>query len=103
MIPLPRYGEQKAPMKPRFGETCNGCGYCCAAEVCEVGHVLFGKDCPAPCPGMQFRDGRFLCHAVELADGIGAEYGAYLRLRMGVGRGCDSDDTEGIEKLRRAS
>lgn len=88
MVALP----MQASEKPRRGEPCNGCGVCCAAEVCSVGQVLFGKQCQAPCPGMQFREGRVRCHAVELADAIGPEHGAYIRLRMGIGMGCDSDD-----------
>lgn len=91
MIPLPRFGEELAPSKPREGERCNGCGYCCAAEVCEIGIGVFGKEQEAPCPAMRFVDGRFLC-------GVANEFpttsliGIYLKLRLGFGVGCDSAD-----------
>lgn len=86
MTPLPT-----APEKPAFGEPCNGCGFCCASEVCEVGRAMFGSDQPAPCPAMTFKSGRFLCGAIAMADDMGADHGLLLRLKMGIGIGCDSD------------
>jgi len=29
-----------APPKPAWGQPCNGCGLCCAAEPCPMGRVL---------------------------------------------------------------
>ncbi len=92
MIPL---SMQTAPEKAPFGSPCNGCGYCCAAEVCVVGQGLFGKETPAPCPALEFADGRFWCGAVRVADGAGKHVGMYLRMRLGIGVGCDTDDPEG--------
>jgi hypothetical protein len=89
MIPLQM---QTAPEKPAKGEPCNGCGFCCAAEVCRVGTALHGENVEAPCPSMEFRDGRFWCGAVRLADEMGM--GDILRFHMGIGMGCDSDDFE---------
>ncbi len=83
---------QTAPEKPKFGQPCNGCGFCCASEVCEIGLGIFGKDTPAPCPAMTFKRGRFECGAVNAADKMGPAEGLYLRLRLGIGLGCDSDD-----------
>lgn len=82
---------QMAPEKPAYGEPCNGCGYCCASEVCEVGLAMFGKQQTAPCPAMTFRDGRFRCGAVDMADEMSPAYGLMLRLKMGIGIGCDSE------------
>jgi hypothetical protein len=81
-----------APEMPGYMQPCNGCGYCCAAEVCEVGKALHGEEQSAPCPSMRFRAGRFWCDAVALADEISPEHGFFLRLKMGIGVGCDCDD-----------
>jgi hypothetical protein len=32
--------EPRAPAKPETGQTCNGCGVCCALEPCPVGALL---------------------------------------------------------------
>lgn len=29
-----------APPKPNYGDSCNGCRVCCAAEPCPVAHLL---------------------------------------------------------------
>ena len=34
--------------KPKMGEPCNHCGYCCLTEVCVVGQEITGKTI-APC------------------------------------------------------
>ncbi len=81
-----------APEKPRFGEPCNGCGFCCASEVCKVGLAMFGDDTPAPCPAMVYSDGRFWCGIVEAADATAPGPATFLRLLLGVGLGCDSED-----------
>jgi hypothetical protein len=46
--------------KPKFGEPCNGCGKCCAAELCEVADRIF-PGAVAPCPALEWRDGRSWC------------------------------------------
>lgn len=84
-----------APAKPRWGSPCNGCGACCAAEVCRVGLAVYG-DVPAPCPGMTFRAGRFWCEPVELADRL--DWGWFLRLTIGIGVGCDMDDAAEVRQ-----
>lgn len=85
-----------APNKPRFGEPCNGCGYCCAAEVCEVGRAVCGPEVVAPCPLMEFDEAgsHFRCGAVRAADALDPFMGLFLRLKMGIGRGCDADDAD---------
>lgn len=88
---MPTALPMHAPEKPRHGEPCNGCGYCCASEVCDVGRAMHG-DVPAPCPSMAWGDGRLVCNAVRMADELGPVYSLALRLKMGVGLGCDSDD-----------
>jgi hypothetical protein len=81
-----------APDKPEFGSPCNGCGVCCSAEVCGVGKAIYGEAQPAPGPAMRFTAGRFWCGAVAMADDLGPAYGLALRLKLGIGVGCDSAD-----------
>ena len=88
-VPLPT-----APEKPKQGSPCNGCGYCCAAEVCSVGQAIYGRDQLAPCPAMRFREDRFWCGAVDMADELGPIDGLLLRLKLGIGIGCDSAKPE---------
>lgn len=85
-----------APYKAKKGQPCNGCGYCCAAEVCEVGLAMFGENQPAPCPAMEFDESgrRFNCGVVRMAGEISPMYAAYLKLKLGIGMGCDSNDLE---------
>lgn len=88
-----------APEKPRMGEPCNGCGYCCAAETCQLAQLLMG-DPPAPCPAMEFDAGRFWCGLVRNPDkylvhpfiGLGTRVAPLAMESLGVGRGCDADD-----------
>ncbi len=74
-----------APDKPADGEPCNGCGLCCAAELCQAGEMAFG-DVPAPCPGMSFREGRFWCKLVETERAAGME--PIIENSLGIGAGC---------------
>jgi hypothetical protein len=90
MIPLPTI--EHGPNKPKRGEPCNGCGYCCAAEVCEIGLHAFGASTPAPCPALEFRDGRFWCGIVRKMDEV--PEGKILRMLLGIELGCDADDFE---------
>lgn len=77
------------PEKPAFGETCNGCGFCCAAEVCKLGKHIHGDAQEAPCPSLVFQNGRFWCGAVLAADSMGL--GPALRFSLGIGAGCDAE------------
>ena len=54
------------PSKPKFKEPCNGCGLCCAMEVCHAGKLIFG-DIEGPCPALAMsRDRtRVVCSFVE--------------------------------------
>lgn len=94
--------EQRAPEKPRWGKPCNGCGFCCAAVRCPLAIELIG-DGPAPCPAMEFEDGRFWCglvrnaskHTEKVPPGTDAVVGFLLKPLFGTG--CDSDDPEDSE------
>jgi hypothetical protein len=80
--------SEQTPVKPKFGDRCNGCGYCCAEEVCEVGVRFVGAE--APCKLMRWREGRFFCGAVDIADSLGPLEGLMLRAKLAIGFGCDS-------------
>lgn len=92
--------HSNAPAKPAWGERCNGCGVCCAAEPCPAGQLLFRKR-RGSCPALQWRDDerRYAC-------GLLLAPGTYLRwvpkraeplvqrwvVRLiAAGKGCDSD------------
>lgn len=92
--------SETAPEKPREGQPCNGCGFCCAAVRCPIAITLIG-DGPAPCPAMEFEDGRFWCGIVRNAsryvEPIAPEFTDAIvskTLLPFFGTGCDSGDQE---------
>ena len=102
---------ERAPPKPRLGDPCNGCGYCCAAEPCGLAQEYIGCGTDGPCPAMEFDGGRFFCGLVrkpsrymdlpnEWADPI---LGPMIAEALGAGRGCDADDPEPFSLLSTAS
>lgn len=76
---------RKAPERPDDGQPCNGCGFCCAAELCD-GAVMALGDVPAPCPLMTYHDGRFWCRLVETEKQAGME--PLIAKALGIGTGC---------------
>lgn len=78
--------------KPKLGEACNGCGLCCAMEVCYLGREAFGlKKYETPCPAMVFSDNKVRCGLVVAEKS--AELSPILHNALGIGRGCDADDS----------
>lgn len=75
--------------KPKLGSPCNGCGVCCASEICTIGREAF-PTAQAPCPGMLFDEGRFHCKLVLAERFSGME--PLLANALGIGKGCDADD-----------
>ncbi|MBI3446272.1 MAG: hypothetical protein HY055_13170 [Magnetospirillum sp.] len=49
-----------APPKPEFGAPCNGCGVCCALELCPLGILRFGR-IAGPCPALDWDGERYVC------------------------------------------
>lgn len=45
----------RAPMKPRLGDVCNGCGACCASAPCPISLVLL-QHRQGPCPALRWSD-----------------------------------------------
>ncbi|WP_155633130.1 hypothetical protein [Burkholderia stagnalis] len=101
--------------KPKFGESCNGCGYCCTVGPCmlaqEFLHCMTG-----PCVALEVQDGRTVCGlvrnplgylfqaahpaesvsvleappSIDLGHRLSVEFAAAL----GLGEGCDADDDD---------
>ena len=70
---------------------CNGCGLCCAVQVCPLGRIIYGPEAPTPCPGLALVGGRFRCMPLTASAFIGGEGDARLREALGVGLGCTAD------------
>ena len=64
--------------KPKLGEECNSCGYCCLVEVCCVGQELTGKGI-GPCE-LLITEGEK--HTCKLADN------ETTKKALGIGTGC---------------
>jgi len=99
--------------KPKFGEKCTGCGYCCTVGPCKLAqeflHCVTG-----PCVALEASEGGTICGLVRnplgylykathpdadvpLLDAPPAvEAGYQLSVKfaaaLGVGKGCDADD-----------
>ncbi len=69
-------------IKPKFGEACNNCGWCCMTGVCPVGQDLSGSD-ELPCKFLEGSgDNKYHCVLAgdnKLADSV-----------LGIGTGCDA-------------
>ena len=76
-----------APAKPAWGEACNGCGVCCAAEPCPVGVLVTGRRRGA-CRALRWEaaESRYRCGLIGLP-----LLGSLVRRLISAGRGCDSD------------
>src|SRR5215471_4926655 len=83
----------QVPAQPALGSPCNGCGYCCQQELCQLGIWVYGP-MPAPCPAFTWIQGRYWCAWVL------AEYEARrqdpsvlprIADALGIGMGCYSD------------
>lgn len=93
VIQLPPF---PTPAKPRKGEACNGCGFCCHMEICLIGQTYF-PDTPAPCPAIVYEDGKVRCGVVLWEAHHRKENPAYhprFTEALGIGRGCDASDLE---------
>ena len=77
--------DEAMPEKPKFGDPCNGCGFCCAVELCSVAEMIF-DDNTLPCPLLSFHDGRSWCKLVE-TEKIG-KMEPLIADTLGIGLGC---------------
>ncbi len=88
----------RIPPKPREGEACNGCGPCCAVELCSLAIDIVGATEP-PCPVLEFADGRFWCGAARSPSryfDLPAFSDRFMRplvhRALSIGEGCDAAD-----------
>ena len=86
------------PRKPNEGDACNGCGLCCALELCALA-VEFLEAAAAPCPAMEFAEGRFWCGLVRhpnryLGTPLASNrlIGPMVHEALCIGEGCDAAD-----------
>lgn len=101
--------------KPRLHQSCNGCGYCCVVEPCQLAQE-FLNCIEGPCVALEQADGRTYCglvrnpllhlyrahnpaqnHTDDLmpqTSGINADLGVQFASALGLGAGCDADDPE---------
>lgn len=89
---MTRVGDVVLLVKPSFGAACNGCGHCCAEQVCGMGLEAFGDSVEAPCPALRFDGSRNWCAVIEQAERMNVAFAADLKWRLGVGAGCQMSD-----------
>ncbi len=87
----------QTPAKPKYGSPCNGCGWCCHEQVCSIGVRVF-KTTTAPCPGIEYQDGKVRCGVVlaeeaMIKEGL-LEGNQRVKTWLGVDKGCDAIDEE---------
>ena len=81
-----------APLKPRTGQACNGCGVCCLAEPCPVGMVISLRR-RGPCRALRWDDAgrRYRCGLMGSAAAVDSLWKRLARRLIAAGNGCDSD------------
>ena len=108
--------KPEAPLrKPAFGSACNGCGYCCSTQPCQLAEE-FLRCSEGPCVALEMRDGRTVCGLVRNPLGYlfkvahpeaqvpvldeapatteGWSLSVRLAAALGFGQGCDAEDDD---------
>lgn len=67
--------QRAEQLKPKFGEPCNHCGWCCLTEVCPVGEYL--TDSIIPCKKLINDGDKYTCSVANVYKEI-----------IGIGTGC---------------
>ncbi len=80
------------PAKPKRGAPCNGCGLCCAREICGIGEIVHGEAQQPPCPSLKIAPNgeRTYCELMEIEEFLGGEQ--VIHKVLGVGTGCYMED-----------
>ncbi|MGD1524189.1 hypothetical protein [Vibrio owensii] len=71
--------------KPKMGQPCNHCGYCCLTEVCSVGQELTGKSF-GPCTLLVTEGDEHRCKLIVEEQKQGDS--TLLKDTIGAGVGC---------------
>ena len=79
------------PAKPAFRAPCNGCGICCAKEICPAGVIAF-PDAVAPCPALKITEDRSRTYCKLVATEIMAGLEPIIQKALGIGEGCTMED-----------
>jgi hypothetical protein len=89
----------EAPRKPLWGEPCNRCGVCCAAEPCPVAHVfllqrkgtcralVWQEEVRQYACGMAVHPERYL---PIIPSWLKSAARAFFAKRIAAGKGCDA-------------
>ena len=75
--------------KPKMGEPCNNCGWCCLTEVCPIG-AWVTRSTVAPCTLLDTKGDKHYCTLAIDPD---------IANLMDIGGGCDAQTIE--EQLQR--
>lgn len=86
-------------VKPKFREPCNGCGLCCALELCILAEDAF-PGASAPCPALEWDDGRAWCgmvrhpsrHLAVNFAGVDEVLSPLYLIGIAAGQGCGMED-----------
>lgn len=101
--------------KPKFGENCNSCGYCCSADPCRLAREFLSCT-TGPCVALEVSNGSTVCGLVRNPLGYifkaahpdsdhnvleappdleaGHQLSVQFASALGLGKGCDADDDE---------
>ncbi len=84
--------RQANSIKPKFGEPCNQCGWCCLTEVCPIGVVALSSKM-IPCKLLHETDGKYECALANLCT-------EQLNALLNIGMGCNAKtQQEVLEEL----
>lgn len=92
--------HRDAPAKPLPGAPCNGCGVCCAAQLCPAAQLFFFRQCnEPPCPALTWQPEaqRYVCglllqprrHILWLPRWLERPLQRVLYRSIAAGKGCD--------------
>ncbi len=81
-----------APAKPPVGQSCNGCGMCCATEPCPIGAVASLRH-RGRCEALEWDDEatRYRCGLLVKAATAGRGAQRLVARWIAAGQGCDAE------------
>lgn len=110
--------NKQGKTKPKEGESCNGCGYCCSIEPCLIAREFLSCE-SGPCVALEWQNGESSCGMTKnplgymfMASKQGIEppnmnlgtaaaenlkIAEHIAEAVGIGRGCDSQDDHDSE------